>query len=202
MRAKDELDAMLGAARFEKYFAVAGEDVEKAVQLYRWNTRLAGAFHSQLSYFEVLTRNAMNSALQDWNYQECGHRDWSLEHQSADLLYAMLNRPMGQARKWARKESQRRRSGHARKNAPLIHDDVVAQHYSRKLVQSFRRGLAGSQAECADSVAGLPAQSISQRRPWGPVPGGYREKVRASDASAQPGITSGEPAGDECQEPA
>lgn len=127
MRAKDELDAMLGAARFEKYFAVAGEDVEKAVQLYRWNTRLAGAFHSQLSYFEVLTRNAMNSALQDWNYQECGHRDWSLEHQSADLLYAMLNRPMGQARKWARKESQRRRSGHARKNAPLIHDDVVAQ---------------------------------------------------------------------------
>ncbi|WIM70782.1 hypothetical protein [Corynebacterium suedekumii] len=55
MRAKDELDAMLGAARFEKYFAVAGEDVEKAVQLYRWNTRLAGAFHSQLSYFEVPT---------------------------------------------------------------------------------------------------------------------------------------------------
>lgn len=127
MRTKEELDTMLGAARFEKYFAVAGGDVEKAVQLYRWNTRLAGALHSQLSYFEVLTRNAMNRALQDWNYQQCGHWDWSLEHQSADLLYAMLNRPMAQARKWARKESRRRRRGHARKNAPMNHDDVVAQ---------------------------------------------------------------------------
>lgn len=124
---KDDLDTMLGAARFEKYFAVAGQDVEKAVQLYRWNTRLAGAWHAQLSYFEVLTRNAMNHALQNWNHQECGHRDWSLEHQSADLLYDMLSRPMHQARTWARKESRRRRKGHARKNAPLVHDDVVAQ---------------------------------------------------------------------------
>ncbi|WP_018297235.1 Abi family protein [Corynebacterium lubricantis] len=127
MGTKDDLDNMLGGARFEKYFTVAGEDVEKAVQLYRWNTRLAGACHAQLSYFEVLTRNAMNRSLQDWNHQECGHRDWSLEHQSADLLYEMLNRPMSQARKWASKESRRRRKGHVRKNAPLIHDDVVAQ---------------------------------------------------------------------------
>ena len=43
---------------------------------YRWNTRLAGALHSQLSYFEVLTRNAMNNALQDWNDKEKGSRDW------------------------------------------------------------------------------------------------------------------------------
>lgn len=127
METKEELDAMLGAARFEKYFVVAGENVEKAVQLYRWNTRLAGAFHSQLSYFEILTRNSMNSALQDWNYRECGHRDWSLDHQSADLLYEMLSRPMNQARKWAKKESQRRERGHARKDAPLNHDDVIAQ---------------------------------------------------------------------------
>ena len=94
---------------------------------YRWNTRLAGALHSQLSYFEVLTRNAMNNALQDWNDKEKGSRDWSLEHQSAQLLYDMFKGPIGQARKWARKESQRRRNGHARKNAPLSHDDVIAQ---------------------------------------------------------------------------
>ena len=93
---------------------------------YRWNTRLAGALHSQLSYFEVLTRNAMNNALQDWNDKEKGSRDWSLEHQSAQLLYDMFKGPIGQARKWARKESQRRRNGHARKNAPLSHDDVIA----------------------------------------------------------------------------
>ena len=127
MKDKNELETMLGAARFKTYYTAAGNDTEKAVALYRWNTRLAGALHSQLSYFEVLTRNAMNNALQDWNYKEKGYRDWSLEYQSAQLLYDMFKGPMGQARKWARKESQRRGNGHARKNAPLSHDDVIAQ---------------------------------------------------------------------------
>ena len=87
MKDKNELETMLGAARFKTYYTAAGNDTEKAVALYRWNTRLAGALHSQLSYFEVLTRNAMNNALQDWNYKEKGYRDWSLEYQSAQLLY-------------------------------------------------------------------------------------------------------------------
>ncbi|RUP76865.1 hypothetical protein D8M20_09905 [Corynebacterium propinquum] len=39
----------------------------------------------------------------------------------------MFKTPMGQARKWARKESQRRGNGHTRKNAPPSHDDVIAQ---------------------------------------------------------------------------
>lgn len=60
MKDKNELETMLGAARFKTYYTAAGNDTEKAVALYRWNTRLAGALHSQLSYFEVLTRNAMN----------------------------------------------------------------------------------------------------------------------------------------------
>ncbi|MDK8684621.1 hypothetical protein [Corynebacterium pseudodiphtheriticum] len=74
MKDKNELETMLGAARFKTYYTAAGNDTEKAVALYRWNTRLAGALHSQLSYFEVLTRNAMNNALQDWNYKEKGYR--------------------------------------------------------------------------------------------------------------------------------
>lgn len=127
MKDKNELETMLGAARFKTYYTAAGNDTEKAVALYRWNTRLAGALHSQLSYFEVLTRNAMNNALQDWNYKEKGCRDWSLEYQSNQLLYDMFKTPMGQARKWARKESQRRGNGHTRKNAPPSHDDVIAQ---------------------------------------------------------------------------
>lgn len=118
---------MLGSARFERYYLAAAQDVGRAVQLYRWNTQLAGAFHSQLSYFEVLTRNAMNRALQDWNVEKTGHRDWALEQQSAQLLYDMLGSPARQARRRAQKESRRRRNGHVRKNAPLGHDDVVAQ---------------------------------------------------------------------------
>lgn len=49
MGTKDELDAMLGAARFEKYFAVADEDVEKAVQLYRWKHRERGFTHEYIT---------------------------------------------------------------------------------------------------------------------------------------------------------
>lgn len=127
MKDKDQLDAMLGTARFERYLASADQDPDRAVQLYRWNAHLAGAFHPLLCHFEVLTRNAIDRALRDWNFVECGYRDWALEHQSADLLYEMLNRPMVQARNWALKESRRRRFGHARRNVPPTHDDVVAQ---------------------------------------------------------------------------
>ena len=80
MKDKNELETMLGAARFKTYYTAAGNDTEKPVALYRWSTRLAGALHSQLSYFEVLTRNAMNNALQGWNYKKKGCRDWSLEY--------------------------------------------------------------------------------------------------------------------------
>ncbi|WP_123958957.1 Abi family protein [Corynebacterium pseudopelargi] len=127
MESKSRLETMLGAARFETYYLAAGEDLEKAVDLYRWNTRMAGALHSHLSYFEVLMRNAMNLALQDWNETITGSRNWCLEHQSADLLYSMLKRPMMQARRHATKESRRRHRLHPRKNQPLTHDDVVAQ---------------------------------------------------------------------------
>lgn len=74
MKDKNELETMLGAARFKTYYTAAGNDTEKPVALYRWSTRLAGALHSQLSYFEVLTRNAMNNALQGWNYKKKGCR--------------------------------------------------------------------------------------------------------------------------------
>lgn len=95
MKDKNELETMLGAARFKTYYTAAGNDTEKPVALYRWSTRLACALHSQLSYFEVLTRNAMNNALQGWNYKEKGCRDWSLEYQSNQLLYDMFKTPWG-----------------------------------------------------------------------------------------------------------
>lgn len=127
MKDKHQLNEMFGVARFETYLVASEDDPEKAAQLYRWNTHLAGAFIPLLSHFEVLTRNAIDRVLRDWNYAECGYTEWALEHQSADLLYEMLSRPMSQARGWARKESGRRRFGHARRGAPPTHDDIVAQ---------------------------------------------------------------------------
>ncbi|WP_276686965.1 Abi family protein [Corynebacterium casei] len=127
MKTKAEIDRMLGAARFIRYLNAADQNLEKAIQLYRWNTQLAGAIHSQLSHFEVLTRNSMDLVLQEWNYQACGYRGWSLEHQTGELLHEMFKRPLAQARRRAANASKHRTSGHRRKNAPLTHDDVIAQ---------------------------------------------------------------------------
>lgn len=112
MADKHRLEAMLGSARFQKYYEAAAQDVDRAVDLYRWNTRLAGEFHAQLSYFEILLRNAMDSAL----------RDWCVERQTAGLLYEMMSTPLRQARKRALRESRRRglRTG-------VSHDDILAQ---------------------------------------------------------------------------
>lgn len=127
MEPKDDLEVMLGAARFATYLREADGDVERAVSLYRWNAQLSSALHYQLSHFEVLTRNAIDITLREWNYKVCGHREWSFEGKSAGLLYRILRRPMAQARKRAQQESRRRKVGHARRNASFTHDDVVSQ---------------------------------------------------------------------------
>lgn len=109
--------------------------MENAITLYRWNTQLAGAFHSQLSYFEVLTRNSINTALQTWNYKECGCMDWSLEQQSAELLYEMLNHPMRLVRKQAKKEPRNRGKEHARKKSEAssnVCDDCATVSHTKR----------------------------------------------------------------------
>ena len=122
---------MLGAARFATYLREADGDVERAVSLYRWNAQLSSALHYQLSHFEVLTRNAIDITLREWNYKVCGHREWSFEGKSAGLLYRILRRPMAQARKRAQQESRRRKVGHARRNASFTHEEM---HPSRMMM--------------------------------------------------------------------
>lgn len=127
MKSKQELDDMLGTPRFATYLTAVNGDVAEAEELYRWNTRLAGALHSQLSYFEVLYRNAVDRALQEWNNNQCGHREWSLQHQAAELLYNMFNRPMAQARRRAELELQHRERLGRSSHRSISHDDVLAQ---------------------------------------------------------------------------
>ena len=55
MSDKGKLDIMLGTGSFKKRYIGADQNVERAVQIYRWNNRLAGAFHAQLSHLEVLS---------------------------------------------------------------------------------------------------------------------------------------------------
>lgn len=66
----------------------------------------------------------------------------------------MFKKPMGQARGWARKESQRRGNEHARRNALLSHDDVIVQ---------LTLGI-WSEGRTADAFA---QRSITPRKPLG-----------------------------------
>lgn len=127
MTAKDDLEAMLGEPRFQRYFDEAGGDVYRAEALYRWNVQLAGALHYQLSHFEILTRNAMDRAIRGWNLKKQGQTDWALPGQSAALLYGMLRSPMHQAQQRAERESYKRGKRHPRTRVKCNHDDVVAQ---------------------------------------------------------------------------
>lgn len=118
---------MLGAPRLDRYLLETQNNLSEAVELYHWNVRLAGALHSQLSYFEVLTRNAMDKALREWNSIECGHNDWTVEHKTAPLLYSMIRRPIDQARRRAEKIAQSKSSYLGNQNVYITHDDIIAQ---------------------------------------------------------------------------
>lgn len=58
--AKDYCEAL-----FERYYLADGQDIERALQLYRWNTRLAGAFSNvdPADQSRVSTRTARKAAI-------------------------------------------------------------------------------------------------------------------------------------------
>ena len=60
----EELKASLSPERMDTYFKAAGENREKAVLLYTWNTAVSGAFYGPLQGLEVALRNAMHRQLE------------------------------------------------------------------------------------------------------------------------------------------
>lgn len=69
----DALCAGLSPARLEEYLSECHDDVEWAVRLYLWNSRLAKAYLFPLQICEVFTRNAIDAAFTArWG------RDWVL----------------------------------------------------------------------------------------------------------------------------
>lgn len=53
----------LTAERLRSYQVVSGGDVQRAIQLYDWNTEMSGALHEDLGRLEVVFRNAIDAAL-------------------------------------------------------------------------------------------------------------------------------------------
>ncbi len=128
-----DLEGFLGVPRFETYRQAAGGDIALAADLCRWNTRLSGALHAQISYLEVAVRNALDQVLGAWNSQHPSvsraydAREWTRENAAVGLLYHVLGGDIREARRRAKKEADRRERSHPRQGVPPNHGDVVAQ---------------------------------------------------------------------------
>ena len=123
------IESFLGSARLAPYLHESSGDIDRAVDLYRWNCNLAGAWHTQFSYFEVMVRNAMDRALADWNQTLELPASWSLRHHANDDLYRLIRSPLKYARRRAESEAQSRsrHQNHPRYGQPVSHDDIVTQ---------------------------------------------------------------------------
>ena len=116
----------LHVSRMSTYAAAAGGDSKIALDLYLWNTRISAAVFETLSITEVIFRNAVDSALRSWNPSRGNYPpEWTT--QAAAPLNTLISNAAGRARTNAGKERAKRDPSHPRKNAPITHDDVMAQ---------------------------------------------------------------------------
>ncbi|RIJ77005.1 hypothetical protein D1871_08505 [Nakamurella silvestris] len=121
----------LHISRFGTYMSAAGQDVPKALQLYRWNLELASAFYTSLSLTEVVLRNAIDRELRVWNATQPNtsggfhQADWLLD--PARPLNSLTSKIRQTAMRHAAAARAARPATHPRKNAPISHDDLLAQ---------------------------------------------------------------------------
>ena len=59
------VETWLTTPRFAKYIKASGNDLQRALDLYQWNTALNAVFLHDFAHFEVALRNALDKALCD-----------------------------------------------------------------------------------------------------------------------------------------
>lgn len=117
----------LHVARMSTYMLAAQGDLDLALRLYLWNGRMAAALFETLSVTEVIYRNAIDTALRQWNPSRPGNHPAEWTQKPATPLNGLIKKPLAQARTSASKARAHRPAGHPRKYAPINHDDLVAQ---------------------------------------------------------------------------
>lgn len=70
------LNILLTPERLAPYKAAAGGDIEGALDLYEWNSRISAAVFEDLGYLEVALRNACHNQLTTWNRRENNDAPW------------------------------------------------------------------------------------------------------------------------------
>ncbi|KAF0845996.1 hypothetical protein FNL39_106391 [Nocardia caishijiensis] len=120
----------LSPARLSLYRSECGSASDhRAGALYVWQVELHAAWYEVLGLVEMLLRQSVDNALADWNHRALlpggGTRDWlTTAARPLDSLAAKMSRDAQVA---AQKAADKRPRNHPRFNAPVIHDDLVAQ---------------------------------------------------------------------------
>ena len=126
----------------QKYFNAPAEANERALELYSWAAELAGMFHTQISYVEVATRNALSLELSNWSAARGHSKKWTRRNRDSDL-YQIVNQPdIGRAIGLIKREKVR--------SYNPTHDDIIA-----KLTFSFWVNLVKDQKQPSDTVRQL-----------------------------------------------
>ena len=124
---------MLGEQRTEKYLAQMGYHAGRALELYRWDLQLSAALWNLLSVFEIVLRNKICKAIDEWSDEQepQSNKNW-IEHPSCNVSFPLdkvsqqiANRALAKAKN--AKGIRDNGGPHPRKDQPINRDDIIAQ---------------------------------------------------------------------------
>lgn len=128
----------LGHQRMEKYLSQTGNHAVRALDLYRWDTQLSSAMWNLLSLFEVILRNKICDAIDEWSSDQNpkSNKQW-ISQPRTNVRYPLSKvspqiahsaKRKAKAAKNLRDEGNGLVTGdHPRKGQPITRDDIVAQ---------------------------------------------------------------------------
>ena len=122
-------EQMLSQPRLQPYLDAADNDMQRAVELYRWNQRLTGVVLKHSSDVEIAVRNALDAQLVILCHNEFGMEDWigPESDSTPEEIYGLLRKGIQEARVHALAESRHRPKDHPRYRCAPNRDDVLAQ---------------------------------------------------------------------------
>lgn len=140
----ENLIANIHQSRLSAYSAECARDADvpraqvtaaAVASLYAWQVSLSAAWFETLAYTEAIIRNAVDSALRDWNQAQGRSEDWLQD--AGKPLSGLVDRAQSEAQSQAVAAAGRRSPDHPRYNVEPLFDDRVAQLSFGNLVHLF-----------------------------------------------------------------
>lgn len=131
------VDTWLTTPRFAKYIKAAGNDLQRALDLYQWNTALNAVFLHDFAHFEVALRNALDKALRDFvGPSLCWVDDATMNILFAESIKTKSNGDTYDTNEWIRMEVAKTR----RKTLKPDHKGVIPVFEPDKVIADLTLG--------------------------------------------------------------